>query len=213
MLPVMGQMLTQNRAACGTRGLRDRANWVLGGLWFAKPNQMLPRAVRRLPGCTYVGARLYFVTVLTKSRRRFFVDSEVVACCDAEIRRAATKTRFEIIAACYMPDHLHLLVEGRSTGADFRQFRRLAKQLSAYYVKRRLGLRLWRRGYYDRVVRQDEDPLRYVRYIRANPVRAGLVRCADDYPFLFIAPSWRDLLGRACRNYPDGANPGKSSPD
>jgi putative transposase len=154
---------------------------------------MLPRAVRRLPGCTYIGARMYFVTILTKQRRRLFEDTPIVECCDGEVRRAARKERFDILCACYMPDHLHLVVEGGTTGADFREFARLAKQLSGFYVKKRFGIALWGRGYYDRVVREDEDVRRYLRYVRENPVRARLVERAEDYPFLFLSTSWRGL--------------------
>ncbi len=92
-----------------------------------------------------------------------------------------------------MPDHLHLLVQGTTAEADLRRFAKLAKQLSGYYVKRQHEIRLWGRGYYDRILREDEDPRRYLRYIRENPVKARLVTDPADYPFLFLATSWRDL--------------------
>src|SRR5260221_4765406 len=154
---------------------------------------MRPRAIRRLAGCSYVGARLYFLTILTNSRARFFVDAAVVNSCAAQILRAATRTGFEIPASCYMPDHLHLLVQGTTAEADLRVFVKLAKQLSGYYVKQQHEIRLWGRGYYDRILREDEDPRRYVRYIREKPVKARLVTDPTDYPFLFLSTSWRDL--------------------
>ncbi len=154
---------------------------------------MRPRAIRRLPGCTYVGARLYFLTILTNKRTRVLVDAPIVETCNAQILRAASRTRFDLSASCYMPDHLHLLAQGTTAEADFRAFAKLAKQLSGFYVKQQHGNRLWGRGYYDRILREDEDPRRYVRYIRDNPVKARLVADPGDYPFLFLATSWRDL--------------------
>jgi putative transposase len=136
---------------------------------------------------------LYFLTILTNSRATFFVNAAVVNCCAAQILRAATRARFEVLATCYMPDHVHLLVRGTTAGADLRVFVKLAKQLSGYYVKQQHEIRLWGRGYYDRILREDEDPRRYVRYIRQNPVKARLVTDPTDYPFLFLATSWRDL--------------------
>jgi REP element-mobilizing transposase RayT len=94
-----------------------------------------------------------------------------------------------------MPDHLHLLAGGLTSGADLSQFTKLAKQLSAYHLKHRYGLDLWAKGYYDRIVREDEYLARYVEYIRENPVRAGLVSDATDYPFLRIDD--RLIRGRA----------------
>src|SRR5436309_15269059 len=152
---------------------------------------MLPREPRRLTGCSYRGARTYFLTFLTRSRRRFFLDEAVVHVCASQVLRAADRTRFVILAWCYMPDHLHLLVQGITTGADMRGFAKLAKQLAGYYVKREHGLAIWSRRYYDRILREHEDPRRYLRYIRDNPVRARFPREASDYPFLFLATSWR----------------------
>ncbi len=92
-----------------------------------------------------------------------------------------------------MPDHLHLLVRGTTAEADFLRFVKLAKQLSGFYVKQRHQIRLWGKGYHDRILREDEDLRRYVRYVRENPVKARLVTDPSDYPFLYLATSWRDL--------------------
>jgi putative transposase len=147
---------------------------------------MLPRAVRRLDNCSYLGPRLYFFTSLTRQRARFFVDAAIVDLCRAQFLRAAGRTHFEISACCYMPDHVHLLVEGLRADADFLQFAKLAKQLAGYHVKQQHRIELWARGYHDRVVREDEDRRRYVRYIRDNPVKGRLVANPEDYPFLYI---------------------------
>jgi hypothetical protein len=44
---------------------------------------------------------------------------------------------------------------------------------------------LWQDGYFERVLRAHEDTAIVARYIVDNPVRAGLVQRADDYPFVF----------------------------
>ncbi len=89
-----------------------------------------------------------------------------------------------IVAYCFMPDHLHLLVEGEAEGSDCLRFSKLAKQLSGYYFKQSFGARLWQRYGYERVLRNDESSLSVARYIVENPVRARLVRDARDYPFV-----------------------------
>jgi hypothetical protein len=43
--------------------------------------------------------------------------------------------------------------------------------------------RLWQEGYWEKVLRVDEDLGRVVRYVLENPVRANLARTAGDYPF------------------------------
>ncbi len=42
---------------------------------------------------------------------------------------------------------------------------------------------LWQGGYYERVLRKDEETQSVIDYILDNPVRAGLVKRPLDYPF------------------------------
>jgi hypothetical protein len=42
---------------------------------------------------------------------------------------------------------------------------------------------LWHKSYHDHVVRSEEDLLQIAEYILGNPVRAGLVESAAEYPF------------------------------
>ena len=83
-----------------------------------------------------------------------------------------------------MPDHAHLLVETRSEGADILQFVHRAKQRSGFEFAKEYRTRLWQPSFNDRVLRDDEASLSVARYIIENPVRAGLVHSAHEYPFL-----------------------------
>ena len=94
-----------------------------------------------------------------------------------------------------MPDHLHLLVEGQSDDADLVEFARDIKQRIAYHCLPRRRGSIWQKGYYERVLRDDEGTLTVARYILANPVRAGIVREMRDYRFSGSAVwSWEQLL-------------------
>jgi REP element-mobilizing transposase RayT len=82
-----------------------------------------------------------------------------------------------------MPDHAHLLIEGRSERSDARDFIKRAKQYSGFYYSKNFGARLWQRYGYDHVVRDDEKTVVVARYILENPLRAGLVSRIEHYPF------------------------------
>ena len=56
------------------------------------------------------------------------------------------------------------------------------KQRSAFAHKTSTTERLWQAGYYDRVLRPDEDSLDVVAYILNNPVKAGYCREPRDSP-------------------------------
>jgi REP-associated tyrosine transposase len=100
-----------------------------------------------------------------------------------QILRSATDTGFAVVAYCFMPDHVHLLVEAQSEASDCRQFIKRAKQFSGYYFKQKFGVRLWQRYGFEHVLRDDEPTLGVARYTLENPVRGGLVQRVEDYPF------------------------------
>ena len=132
----------------------------------------------------YLGLYRYFLTFCTDRRRRAFGRREVVSLSLLQISRAAAEEQLAILAYCFMPDHLQLLVEGLTDAADCRRFIKSAKQLSGYYVSREFGEKLWQRYGFERVLRDDEATLVVARYILCNPVRAGLVADVRDYPFI-----------------------------
>lgn len=81
-----------------------------------------------------------------------------------------------------MPDHVHLLVAGTAADACLPSFVAGFKQASGHgYVGMRRE-RLRQSGYQDRVLRGEETTEPVIRYILANPVRAGLVQHPADYP-------------------------------
>ena len=87
------------------------------------------------------------------------------------------------MAYCFMPDHLHVLANGSSESSDLGRFVSLFKRVSAYRFRRGASETLWAPGYYDHVLRNEEATLTVALYILANPVRAGLVRSIEEYPF------------------------------
>ncbi len=100
----------------------------------------------------------------------------------AQFLRTAERTNFEILAYCILHDHVHLLVKGTTRDSDLRRFVRLAKQFSGFVYRKRRSGKLWQRSYYDRVIRSQEHLGDIARYIVENPVRAGKVTNAADYP-------------------------------
>ena len=97
-----------------------------------------------------------------------------------------------------MPDHVHLVLEGLSDSSDLRRFVRDWKQRTAFEYRKTTGRDLWQRGYFDHVLRADEDTDIVARYVLTNPVRAGLVADVKDYRYVGSDTSTiGDLLLRA----------------
>jgi REP-associated tyrosine transposase len=125
----------------------------------------------------------YFLTFCAYQRRRPFEDERVIELTLSQMLRAAGDDQVAVDAYCFMPDHVHLLIEGRVESSDCRRFISRAKQFSGFLYAQRFGLRLWQRYGFERVLRNEEDTLVVAKYILANPVRAQLVQNAEDYPF------------------------------
>src|ERR1041384_1124545 len=138
---------------------------------------------RRIDGISYLGFNRYFLTFCVRSRARVFVDATIIEAALLQFRKTAALERFSIIAYCFMPDHVHLLVEARDDRSDLKRFAKLAKQRSgAAHALAGQG-KLWQEGYYERILRDDEALRDVARYIIANPVRAGLVTSPLEYPY------------------------------
>jgi putative transposase len=131
------------------------------------------RAARRLAGFEYRGPFRYFITLTAYKEKPFFANERVVAETVRALSETAGRYAFDVLCYCFMPEHTHLLVEGRPD-SDLREFVRIFKQMSSYHHKRLAGEPLWQRGYYDRVLRAEEDSLVVARYILANPTRRVL---------------------------------------
>ena len=73
-----------------------------------------------LSGFDYVGVHRYFLTFCTFERRRHFNKADHVELVRTHFAQQSAHEHFEIPAYCFMPDHVHLLVEGRASPARRR---------------------------------------------------------------------------------------------
>jgi len=134
-----------------------------------------------MPGFDYRGQYAYHLTFVTHARtRRFEVASAAQTCVDAA-HRAAADRHFDLLAYCVMPDHLHLVVQGRREGSDLLDFVKLFKQLTGYHLKTEPKTRLWQQSFRDRLLRDEPEVTEAVEYVFQNPVALGLVKTRAEY--------------------------------
>lgn len=143
---------------------------------------------QRLPTFHYLGCHRYFLTFCVKDREQLFRRRALVDLVNSQILRTSKRHGFEILAYVFMPDHLHVLVEGTTDTADLRQFATAMRRASsnACWALHRGGI--WQEGYFERTLRGNTGTQECIDYILNNPVRAGLVERAVDYPFSWSRP-------------------------
>ncbi len=138
----------------------------------------------RLKDFDYKGCYRYFVTLCTFDKRPLFANDELVNWLICVLREKSDAFGFGIWAYCYMPDHLHLLIEGKSADSDMKRFIASYKQFTGYYFKKKQDMPLWQVNFYEHVLRKDEDTREVAYYIFGNPVRKDLVGNYKEYKFL-----------------------------
>jgi REP element-mobilizing transposase RayT len=100
--------------------------------------------------------------------------------------------RIKLHAAVVMPDHVHLLLtslrDERGWPYALPAILKLIKGVSARSVNKLLVSSgpVWQEESFDHALRSNESFQAKGEYIRQNPVRAGLVKRPEDYPWLWV---------------------------
>jgi len=79
-----------------------------------------------------------------------------------------------------MPDHIHGLISFPSDHGPSCVIGQWKE-----FTAKRLGLK-WQRDFFDHRLRTAESFREKSDYILNNPVRRGLVRCAEDWPYVWM---------------------------
>jgi hypothetical protein len=88
-----------------------------------------------------------------------------------------------VYAYCFLPDKLELIIRGKDEQSMMKEFLLEFRGASNASVESETGHPLWKKKYFERVLRKAEDSRRVAESIFELPVKAGLVPKAPDYPF------------------------------
>lgn len=107
--------------------------------------------------------------------------------------RAVHAERWEVYAACLLGTHYHLVLRP-TLGRVSEGMRYLHGRYSrAYNTRRARRGALFDSRFSAQTIRDQPHLLEAIRYVALNPVRAGLVASAADYPW----STYRQLVGAA----------------
>jgi putative transposase len=132
----------------------------------------------------WVGAEAeYFITVCTqpKGRNQLCLPGIGQTVLDS-IRYRNDRQVWFCHLAVLMPDHLHLMLNFPPEAASFASIMGTWKHWLAH--QHDLS---WQQNFFDHRIRGEENYGEKMEYIRQNPVRAGLVERAEDWPYVFWA--------------------------
>jgi putative transposase len=126
---------------------------------------------------------LYFLTFCTCPRRPILLRPRLVDALLTYAVRGADECGILVGRYVFMPDHVHLFAQ-MSSQANLGQWAKgLKRALSEVLISDGIGRPHWQRGVFDHVLRSRESYDQKWEYVRANPVRAGLVMDAQRWPY------------------------------
>ncbi len=88
--------------------------------------------------------------------------------------------RLKLISLTVMPDHIHLIAKWNHTiglGQTIKSFKGIIAKRHAIE---------WQQGFFDHRIRSSGELRAKTAYVRANPIRAGLVKTEADWPFAYL---------------------------
>jgi REP element-mobilizing transposase RayT len=133
---------------------------------------------------------IYFITFCIEKRRPVLANPSAWRIILSTFERL---NQWPTLAAIAMPDHLHILTAPLDREASVSAYSKWFKRwFNAAYCRPSMSDGFphlqswqWQEGCFDRLLRSDESLSDKWAYLRENPVRAGLIKDSDDWPYQF----------------------------
>ena len=90
---------------------------------------------------------------------------------------------FELYGYCLLTNHVHLLLRPVGASISWIMQSLLVSHTQRYHQHHHSGGHVWQGRFKSPVIQNDDHLLTVLRYIEANPLRAGIVERAEDYPW------------------------------
>jgi len=129
---------------------------------------------------------IYHITIGTNRKENTFTKPSINEKVINTLKESVRLYGYNLIAYCLMPDHLHILVQASDNPRDLRVFVRGFKSYCSVANRSvatpvATNIKLWQRGFYEHILRKEDNVADVSAYILSNPVRKGLVQERGQY--------------------------------
>ena len=138
------------------------------------------------PGTILSRDRAFFVTTKTSMSRRLLQPDRNATLLIEILRAHVAAGRFRLHDFVIMPDHVHLLMTVPANMSIERAVQ-LIKGGFSFRLRREFGYlgEVWQRGFSEVRIMDEASFSRHRSYIFRNPVKAGLVSDAEEWPYCY----------------------------
>ncbi len=136
-----------------------------------------------------LGGYCYHVLNRGNGRRTVFHKDGDYAAFVKLLRQAGERIPMRLLAYCLMPNHFHLVLWPRHDGAlsDYMMWL-LTAHVRRYHQHYHSSGHVYQGRFRSFPIQEDDHLLTVLRYVERNPVRAGLIARAQDWPWSSAAP-------------------------
>jgi REP-associated tyrosine transposase len=128
---------------------------------------------------------IYFITTCSFKRRPILASSEVARILFDEWQNARERHGWVVGRYVVMPNHVHFFCSSEMDAKALPRFIQAWKQWTSKRIggELKFAAPIWQKEFFDHVLRSSESYSQKWEYVRENPVRAGLVATADEWPW------------------------------
>lgn len=128
----------------------------------------------RLERKKYLGRIKVAFTICCSLNKLLLSNESVLGEVNRQLYSVGRKQNICLIIFLVMPNHIHLIIEGKDESSDLLKFINSFKQKTAFWYKQKFGIKLWQSSYYDQIIKDKKMLQNYIRYIINNPKKAGI---------------------------------------
>ncbi|MGI9086464.1 MAG: alanine--tRNA ligase-related protein [Chthoniobacterales bacterium] len=172
----------------------SRAGDGVPPLRTSSPGDGARYAKRRLPHFELPWA-IYALTISTVKRRILSPFDRTIV---LDAFRHFHGTRYDLIAVCVMPDHVHAILRphpkkdnaaGDPVFWSLSELMQSIKSFTAHEINKAACTSgsIWEKERFDRYIRSDRDLEEKFAYVLWNPWESGVARQGEDYPWVWTA--------------------------
>ncbi len=131
----------------------------------------------RLNRESYTGLKRISFTLCIRDKKNLFDDEGIVKEFISILKFETNNQNVKNWIYVFMPDHLHIILEGTTEESDLWKTIKIFKQKAGYLLKREVGDRFkLQRDFFDYIHRKNDDLIKHIKYVAENPVRKRMVK-------------------------------------